>query len=172
MAETDSQLFHLMSARWLITIMNKAMWTVEQLCCQQILGVSQRGLWRCTRWCRRRVSQAKSAHPRSGPLLGMSMSNICFSSFACCVLRVGKLVIHQQMGSGTVSREGLVSCSSGMNILIAELKSTNCILALVCRLSSCYRIKCRPMLTTSCTDLFPLQANCSDSNNGQVITCL
>ena len=81
--------------------------------------------------------------------------NISSSSSTCCVLPVGKLVIHQQMGLGTVSWEGLVCSSSGMMVLNPEPKSKN-FLALVHRLSSCCRIKCKPMLTMSSADLLAL----------------
>lgn len=57
LAKADGQMFHLVSAGWLITVMNKAMWTVEQLCCQQIFGASRWRLQRCSQWCRTGINQ-------------------------------------------------------------------------------------------------------------------
>lgn len=109
----DSQLFCLMSARSLITIINKAMWASEQLYCQQTLGALHGGLWRCSHWGRMRaVQKKKKTYPFSGLLLKMHRFNI--SSFIYCVFPVRKLVIHQKMRSDSVNWKGLICNSSWM----------------------------------------------------------
>lgn len=107
----DSQLFCLMSARSLITIINKEMWASEQLCCQQTRSFTWRSL-EVQPLRQNESSTEKKKHTFSGLLLKMHRFNI--SSFIYCVFPVRKLVIHQRTRSNSVNWKGLIYSSSWM----------------------------------------------------------
>ena len=54
-----------------------------------------------------------------------------FPNLTCCSLPVRKLVIHWQVGVGTLSWSSLLCSCPGMIVLKAELKTKNRILAYV-----------------------------------------